>query len=60
MRLHGQHHLFGATGWFWQGGIFWFRIGGWGLYRVRGERPYLLRRGQPPRRPANLLWKGLR
>jgi hypothetical protein len=54
-----QRYFGHGTGWVKRGGIFWFRVFGWGLYRIRGERPYLLRPGQGPRRAANLLWRGL-
>lgn len=47
--LRGQHRLGQATGWVWSGGVFWFRVCGWGFYRIRGKRPQLLRPGQPPR-----------
>lgn len=49
-RLDGQHYFGCGTGWIRSGGVFWFRVCGWGMYRVRGERPYLLRPGVPPKR----------
>lgn len=59
MSLRGQHRLWRGTGWVWVGGIFWARVFGWGVYRIRGERPYLLRPGRPPVRNvrASHIWE---
>jgi hypothetical protein len=45
----------GSSLWVWRGGIFWMRVFGWGFYRIRGERPYLLRPGKPPKRNLGLI-----
>ena len=60
MKLRGQHYFGWNTGWVCHGGIFWFRVLGFGAYRIRGERPYLLVPGRPPKRNVDLIARATR
>lgn len=55
MTLRGLHRLGKETGWLWSGGIFWFRVFGWGIWKAKTHTPRLLRPGKPPNLPKSIL-----